>query len=768
MKSFLLPQVAIILSIQLVLADELSVQEATNTLPPPPPSTRLDKYESSSHSSIKNDETMESVRLNKVTATASALRSELDELNRNVYYLDRDLIEDKGYTSTEEIFRYTPFVGITNIGLGSNLDLRGQGNKANTNVSVLINGIYSNMLDSSHGVTPLNTLSPHSIESIEILPGGGAVLYGNGTRGGVVNIITQRRFERPYFNAGISYSDTISSTGKNYNADVKFGNKIGEGTHISIGASIINRSGPRIGDRTTGAQANFALLHDPTPGHTLSFDIDYFIGKIKTTPNNSFMDNPTPSKSDRLSAGNGSLNNEQQRLDVSLGYIGKITQNSKFELKAFYHLNRIDYVDSVTILTNYSYMGRIRFASTKAQQDGSLFDDQKLGLITKYDLTHTNGRFLFGIESLYQISKRTMNQWIYATGGSNGNNGRSGNTTYGHTLKIPFNGDKWTNSIFALEKYDFTQKSSLTFGARYEYAIYDIDANYNSNIAISGMNGSMNGRNGPPPNITANKAYIKTLNNFALELTPNYRYSDTGNIYAKFEKGYFSPSPNSILKRESRNYVDTNLKQEDYYTFELGLKDFWADRVIFSASLFYTLTSNEFYTIGNPHSIGGVTYGNFDRTTRLGFEVFSEQYLFDDSLRLSESLTYIDATINQGVAKGYKIPYVSNYKATFGISYSFGKIFSIWNQNSFYGAQKDIIQYRNNIAQKQDTIPAYSLSDIGINVKFSDLSLSGGVRNIFDTFYYSYYNHDASDTIAGYGYLIGQGRSYFLEARYTF
>ena len=35
MKSFLLPQVAIILSIQLVLADELSVQEATNTLPPP-------------------------------------------------------------------------------------------------------------------------------------------------------------------------------------------------------------------------------------------------------------------------------------------------------------------------------------------------------------------------------------------------------------------------------------------------------------------------------------------------------------------------------------------------------------------------------------------------------------------------------------------------------------------------------------------------------------------------------------------------------------
>lgn len=190
---------------------------------------------------------MESARLNKVTVTASVMRSKLDELNRNVYTIDRDLIEDKGYKSTEEIFRYTPFVGITNVGLGSNLDLRGQGNKANTNVSVLINGIYSNMLDSSHGVTPLNTLSPNAIESIEILPGGGAVLYGNGTRGGVVNIITQRRFDKPYFNAGISYSDVVSSTGDSYNADAKFGTKIGDSTHISIGAAYINRGGPRMG-----------------------------------------------------------------------------------------------------------------------------------------------------------------------------------------------------------------------------------------------------------------------------------------------------------------------------------------------------------------------------------------------------------------------------------------------------------------------------------------------------------------------------------------
>lgn len=130
------------------------------------------------------EEVTQEVKLGKSTVTAHSMRSELDELNRSVYKIDKEQIEQKGYRSSDEIFRYTPFVGLTNTGLGSNLDLRGQGNRANTSVQVLINGNYSNMLDSSHGVTPLNTLSPQAIESIEILPGGGAVMYGNGTRGG--------------------------------------------------------------------------------------------------------------------------------------------------------------------------------------------------------------------------------------------------------------------------------------------------------------------------------------------------------------------------------------------------------------------------------------------------------------------------------------------------------------------------------------------------------------------------------------------------------
>lgn len=698
------------------------------------------------------------VKLGTSIVKASMMNSKLDELNRNVYEIDKESIADKGYRSTEDIFRYTPFVGLSNVGLGSNLDLRGQGNRANTSVQVLINGIYSNMLDSSHGVTPLNTLSPSSIESIEILPGGGAVMYGNGTRGGVVNIITQRRYEEPFFTAGLSYGNTIASTGHSYNADAKFGTKLGDRTYISLGAAYINRGGPRSGDKTSGAQANMGLIYDITQGHSVSFDVDYFNGIIRTSPNNSFMDIKNPSKDDRKTPGNGSLHNTQQRLDVSLGYKGELSENSKLDIKAFYHLNRINYVDSLTRLSSFSYMNMV-LNNASADQSGSLFDDQKAGITAKYDLKHTNGLFILGAESIWNRGKRTMDQMIDWSGNVSMGSGQV--TGYKHRILVPFVGTKWSNALYALEKYDFSKSFSLTGGARYEYAYYDIDVSYFNDMKITTTGGGM-----PPMTPYTNRGSLTdSLHNYALELTPSYRYSDSGNLYAKYERGYFSPSPNSMLKRNGSgsraSYTATNLKQETYDTFELGLKDFLGDSVMLSASAFYTLTNNEFYTQGNAHSVSGVTYGNYDKTQRAGLELFSEQYLFSGSLSLSESFTYVDARIlqNNGASANLKIPYVSNYKGTIGANIALGRIFSIWTQNTFFGTSYDITQ---------EKIKPYSLTDIGLNAKFGDLSLSAGVRNVFDTFYYSYYNHDSKDQIAGYAFLIGQGRSAFIEGRYTF
>lgn len=691
--------------------------------------------------------------LNPVS-TFARKNASLDELNRNTYTLDKSQITDKGYTSSTNIFQYMPFVGLNDTGLGSNIDLRGQGARANTSVQVLINGVYANMLDSSHGVTPISTLSPNTIESIEILPGGGAVMYGNGTRGGVVSITTQKRYEKPFFSAGASYGNIITSTGNNINADAKFGTKLRSGTrspiYVSLGAAYIHQGGPRQGDLTQGAQANGSFVIDFGDRASLDFSLDYFGGSIKTSPNNSFQITPNPSKNDRDKAGYGSLHNTQHRVDASLGLVAHLSERSKLDVRTFFHLNRIDYVDSTTNLALYMNA----FNNVSANQNGSFFDDKKAGVIAKYDLHHDKGRFIAGLESIYNRGERAMNQHIFWQGDPVSMMGQQV-SKYDHTMKIPFQGSKWSNAAFMIEKYDFSKRFSLTGGARYEWAYYDIDVTYDSTIAMT-----MGNRPMQIPT-TAKGSLQDSLHNYALELTPKFAYSDTGALYLKYEKGFFSPSPNSMLKREGRSYTATNLKKEEYHTLEAGLKDFFGDFLSLSLSAFYTLTTNEFYTIGNAHSIGGVSYNNYDFTQRAGLEAFSQQFFFNDILHFSESFTYVDARILQdnGSKANRQIPYTSSYKATLGASLALGRHWNLWTQHSFFGAQKDIVG---------GNIPAYSLSDIGVEANYGGFSLSAGVRNVFDSFYYTYYNSDKSDPIAGYGFLIGAGRTLFVQGRYSF
>jgi len=71
----------------------------------------------------------------------------------------------------------------------STVDIRGMGAAASSNVLVLVDGVRLNENDLS--AADLSTVPLSQIERIEILRGGGAVRYGNGAVGGVINIVTK-------------------------------------------------------------------------------------------------------------------------------------------------------------------------------------------------------------------------------------------------------------------------------------------------------------------------------------------------------------------------------------------------------------------------------------------------------------------------------------------------------------------------------------------------------------------------------------------------
>lgn len=195
----------------------------------------------------------------------------------------------------------------------------------------------------------------------------------------------------------------------------------------------------------------------------------------------------------------------------------------------------------------------------------------------------------------------------------------------------------------------------------------------------------------------------------------------------------------------------------------LGAKFFIDEYAMFFLTGYYTLTHDEIYTLGSAHTGNGFQVGNYQLTQRAGVEIAYEQNFLDESLNFSQSFTYIDARIlKSGVTEipnHSLIPYVSNYKATLGANYCFAKGWNLWISSSFFGTQKDTAR---------NTIPAYNLTDIGIDFKYEDFSLSFGVKNVADSLYYSFYNKDKSDEVTGYAFLIAEGRSYFVNTRYQF
>ena len=160
----------------------------------------------------KNASSANATKLGTIVVTATGFEDMLKNEVRNVSVITAEDMENRGYRDLREILEKAPGVSFN----GRSVDLRGQGAKANTSVKVLLNGVALNMIDTTPTTIPIDLVPIEDIERVEIIPGGGSVLYGSGTSGGVINLITKKGAKYPY--------DNVSTKIASYNyKDLNFG-----------------------------------------------------------------------------------------------------------------------------------------------------------------------------------------------------------------------------------------------------------------------------------------------------------------------------------------------------------------------------------------------------------------------------------------------------------------------------------------------------------------------------------------------------------------
>lgn len=114
----------------------------------------------------------------------------LQELYPNSNVLDDRVLKESG---SGTIYDSLSKVGTISVGteFKDSIDIRGQGaDKARRNVQVLLDDMPLNLLDYTHYFPGYNVIPVESVKQIEIIPGGGSVIYGNGVQGGVVRLST--------------------------------------------------------------------------------------------------------------------------------------------------------------------------------------------------------------------------------------------------------------------------------------------------------------------------------------------------------------------------------------------------------------------------------------------------------------------------------------------------------------------------------------------------------------------------------------------------
>ncbi|EOH9832403.1 TonB-dependent receptor, partial [Campylobacter jejuni] len=635
---------------------------------------------------LNAQESNKAINLQKVVVSTTGFEQDADSNLRNVISIEGKDLQNKGYVSLEQALERISGISFVNFGLGRNIDMRGQGNKSNIAVKVMIDGRAINVLDNSHGVTPLDSINLDNVERIEIIPGGGSVLYGSGTRGGVINIITKKQ-KSDAFAINLK-SSAYDHGGLRWKLGINGAKQINENLAFSFDIQSFNLDGYQEGYNEKGYFINTKTYIDINDNSDLTLGYNYF--KSKNTSSGYLT--KAQAQSDPTQKGKSDNITQINRPEISLDYHYYFDDIWEFNLEAFWQNQKINYLKDVSTM---SYMNM----SLPVYQNGGGFEDTLTGISLKNKLNYANNSyFIFGYEFANHDAKRTS--IIHYDVNTNG-------FQMSHTMTTLMDMDKQSHSIFALDSHNFNEFFTLSGGARYEYSLYDTNRNYTSNMIMFGK-----------PNIkTELFSTDDTSHNFAFEITPNFKYSDTGKLYIKYERGFVSPSPAQFVNKDQKTqkYYSANLNPEIFDTFELGIDDFWWDFYGFNLNLFYTLSKDEISYLGNPHATGGGfwQYYNIDQTRRLGVELSLSQNFLDDDLIFRESLTYLDAKISKGVNDGMRIPYVSKIKATAGLEYAWNKNFSNFIDLTYFSRAKDggTIDENTGKMSKNSWIRDYFLTD---------------------------------------------------------
>lgn len=650
---------------------------------------------------------------------------------KNVIVIDKKDIDERGYTSVSQVLNDVPGITVGNTAWGE-IDIRGQGSdQAVKNIQVMVDGAPITTLVNHPFGTNYDVVPVEQIEKIEVIPGGGSVLYGNGTVGGVVNITTNlKSMNKPINKVGYEWKENREK--KYY---INAGTKLGEKLTFQVNYSKSDKDWYFTDTYNDSEYFSGGFNYKISEKQNFSFKYSHlkeegqFIKNISKRNLEKYGSGYKPSyKTETVGIDEHGLKITQKKR----GYLNSNREEDNFKLN--YNLALTDRITlSIDGFKNYGYFVNNDDDDKKMHQD-------TIGTKTKLNVKYgERNSILFGVDYFKQTASLEYNDYKMRRL-SNGDKVLPGQTLNGDYIK--YNGEYTYNKVPLSFDYERLVKAlyfinivkindfEFTQGMRYDITDWSFEKN------------EANGLGGDDTSVRKNQNY---------ELSGAYNYRDTGKVYARYERGFTGPDGIQISDRildanGNKVYVKTKAEDEIFDIYEIGLRDYVLGSAI-SLTGFYNKTDNQMNRVYRNGLKENVTV-NYLATERYGVEFTASQQF--GKLTLEESYTYLKGKSkynNKGkeaVADGDKINWsdsglqkVPKHMISIKADYKITDNLSSGITWKYTGKYNNFYNEANR--SEDDLVASNTVVDLSVRYNHpSGISVYGGINNIFDEKYYSY------------------------------
>ena len=620
------------------------------------------------------------------------------------------------------------------------VDLRGFGAFASSNVLILVNGRRYQDFDLQgfdFSSIPLN-----SIERIEITRGNsGAVLYGDGAIGGVINIVTRTKAPQ---GANGRVEALVGSLG--YREGRASASAASGPWSAGVFSNAIDSNGYRINSalrqRNINANLNYAAngwgAYLTVAGDRQSQGLP---GGLNNIPGNYPYTLDTPWQSiTPLDWGDKQGINVTGGFNATLGNGVDLIVDGGVRRK-FQQAQFFNYLDPVTFIYNIAAASPMNYVDTVMTTTS---------LTPRLDVTlpllGLPNRLLTGID-------------VY-------------NTQY--------NSDRPTQPGMApVHSYDIRQTTAALYGMDTLTVRSDTDISLGGRLQRNMVKAQdvYSAVNDPNAGFYANNPQAPALDSgewqYAAHIGIEHRLNSAFTVFARAARAFRLGNADERAGAGGPFVFAVpsfDLKTQTSYDVEGGVR---VNSGPFSlqSSAYLMRLRNEIHFLP---ALGIDT--NLDPTQRRGWET-SAAYGLNDAMRLHGGVAYTDATFREGPYAGNEIPLVSRWSGNAGLTWDIVReLLTLDLTTNFFGSRR----MDNDQINQQPLIPAEATVDVKLGGKYQHFFWSASVLNLLDKQYFDYaiasggiaagpfFPAGQSPTIGSYsGYPLA-GRTFLLQAGATF